>query len=162
MTYPFTCLILLTNARVADLRAAGLNPILSVNNGASTPAVSTPGYSDQSTSGLNAALQVKQAQAVIDNIKADTAKKSLSNKLLILKARLTWSTLKMLNVLALSLMLNFEAAANAAIYSSDAGQIIKAIDKIAPGAGSIINSAKSVKGLISKSNPGFKLPLKGK
>ena len=53
---------------VQDLRAAGLNPILSANNGASTPAAgsasfSAPSIADSATNGYNAAINMKNAKA---------------------------------------------------------------------------------------------------
>lgn len=61
---------------VADLRAAGLNPILSANNGASTGTVganSALGYG--SNNGGSGLLSVLNNRAQVDNINADTVLK---------------------------------------------------------------------------------------
>lgn len=48
---------------VADLQAAGLNPLLSVNKGASTPSTSMPAVSDPVQAGINSALAVRANRA---------------------------------------------------------------------------------------------------
>lgn len=65
---------------VADLRAAGLNPILSANSGASTPggasAVMQPEISGAASSAMSMAGMAKDiatANATIDKLKQDTA-----------------------------------------------------------------------------------------
>lgn len=61
---------------VADLRAAGLNPILSATggSGASFGSASAPGMDikDSVGEGLSTALQYKQLKAQVDNLKADS------------------------------------------------------------------------------------------
>lgn len=67
---------------VADLRKAGLNPILSANGGASMGSsaqatMQAPNVDGLDTEGLaNSALSFKKMTAELDNIKADTAQKS--------------------------------------------------------------------------------------
>lgn len=57
---------------VKDLRAAGLNPILSAQAGAAVPSGATAQQKDTITPALNSALQVKQVAAQIANLQAET------------------------------------------------------------------------------------------
>ncbi len=60
---------------VADLRLAGLNPILSATKGASTPGGSTAQQRDVMTPAVSSAMAAKRLEADLMNIKADTQKK---------------------------------------------------------------------------------------
>ena len=71
---------------VADLRAAGLNPILSTRlGGASSPAGAMPNIVDSvgnaTRSGVSTALQAAQVGAQLDNIEASTEKLKADAKL---------------------------------------------------------------------------------
>lgn len=57
---------------VRDLRAAGLNPILSATGGASSPSGAAYTAQDVVTPGINTALAVKLAKANIANVNAQT------------------------------------------------------------------------------------------
>lgn len=55
---------------VADLRKAGLNPMLSVNRGASSPQGASPDVSGSGQRGASTALAVQQQRAAIELMKA--------------------------------------------------------------------------------------------
>lgn len=59
---------------VADLRAAGLNPILSANKGASTPAPSLPSVEDTLTPAVNSAMTYYRMRAEVDQLEAAAQK----------------------------------------------------------------------------------------
>lgn len=67
---------------VRDLRAAGLNPILSANAGASTPGGASYTAQSADSTGIDPLLpsQLKQARAAVDNTIADTGLKAANTK----------------------------------------------------------------------------------
>jgi len=68
---------------VADLRAAGLNPVLSANQGASSPSgaqAQTPDFSDSITKGVSSALARQRLEADLEQIRAQTNKTNMETR----------------------------------------------------------------------------------
>lgn len=65
---------------VADLQAAGLNPMLSVTNGASTPSTSAAHVSDPVQSGINSALAVRANRADVALKEASVENMKIQNE----------------------------------------------------------------------------------
>lgn len=150
---------------VADLRAAGLNPMLSAG---AAPSMGGSAKADVESIGKSAnesistGLQAAALKAQIDNMKADTQlKKDQSGKVLN-----EWGLITNQRDLIKSQTAGVDAdnvlkALDASIYGSTAGKLLRGVEKGAGAASSAAGAASSFRGLnISKSNPGFQLPTK--
>lgn len=65
---------------VADLKAAGLNPMLSVNHGASSPGGAMADIQDTITPAVSSAMEAGKTAVAVPNVKADTHVKEASAK----------------------------------------------------------------------------------
>ena len=147
---------------VADLRAAGLNPILSAGG---TPSMGSAAKADVESSGeamsraSSTALQAALLKSQIENIRSDTQlKRDQSSKALneISAIRTNIAGMAADNVLK---------ELDAKIYGSAAGKILRGGEKVGGAVGSVGAGLSSATGAfrglnISKSNPGFQLPTK--
>lgn len=139
---------------VADLRAAGLNPILSATKGggASTPQGARPEIKPTATSAVASALAAKLGA---DQSKLLKSQKELTDaqKLKTEReaSRVHWES----ELLQLGIP---EATVTSAIYSGEYGALAKAVEKFGPSAMAIV---KNLRGL-GKLMPGRVVPGKGR
>lgn len=164
---------------VADLKAAGINPIVTGlgGGGASTPTAAVASYTppaETASLGATTALQNKLLKENIKNMKADTeVKNQTAAKTNYDAQRSIWETLlTQMQTKAVDLD-NAEKAVNAQIYNSKAGVLIKGLEKgagvfkdfgvgIGSGAGGIASTRFKGSSGVNPNSPAFKLPLKGK
>lgn len=113
---------------VADLKAAGLNPLLSVNSGASTPSGSSYTAQDTLTPGVNSALAAKRLSADLDQLRAQTEKTksdTITNSWANAKAKadIQNSTQKTASDVQLNRLLGSKAMADASLSATSARNV---------------------------------------
>ena len=161
---------------VKDLRAAGLNPILSALGGASTPAGSMAQQQDVVTPAVSTAMAARRLREEIKSIKADVRVKDETANAQMEQANLSRSQQETQNfqraylrsqsdLLDTNTLLQGYSAANAKreheVYSGDYGKALKYFQIM--GGPSAINSASSLlPGIGSIQKLLKKSPLKGK
>ncbi len=120
---------------VKDLRAAGLNPILSAKlGGASSPAGSMATMQNSAKDVATGISQAAQIRSTLDNVKADTSKKVAEIQAINAQTRLTQN-----NAHGKTMENDRSAIVNGIIVNSGIGNI-----------GKLINSAKAIPDTISK------------
>ena len=144
---------------VADLRAAGLNPILSaLGAGASTPQGAQPNINDLGPSiqkGAEIALQKRQQDAQISNINADTINKGAQTQLIANQTAATAQDVKLKAAQTEQIAKILPYAIKKAVADGDYAQAEKIMGLIQSGASSAVDIStlglgKSLKQLFNK------------
>ncbi|UYD39243.1 MAG: DNA pilot protein [Wigfec virus K19_174] len=121
-----------------DLRAAGLNPILSANAGASTPGGAS--YNAQAPSIDPMMFQnVRQSKATIDNTKMDTGLKAANTKSAEKSIEIADETKKLIQAQTVKEQQNARSAHTAAQLAEKYGEASSVMGLINSGTGSIGN-----------------------
>lgn len=142
---------------VADLRAAGLNPILSANSGASSPNGAMPQLSNPNPEGygvgkaVGSALQARRLIEETKNLEQTNAKlrsDTVLNNALTHKANkdaeLSSNSAKQVKANTKITELNTPAAVNRSDVESTAfGKVMSYIDRISESLGNVFHSAKA-------------------
>lgn len=136
---------------VADLRSAGLNPILSANAGASSPAGATAPMEDIVTPAVNTALAARRAKQEIKNMKAtESLTNAQRDTQYYLRDRASWDAYSAMS----SMLINEREAAIHSKYYGPSGERfwLRGLEKgnfAAAGLGAIggigLSSAKNLK-----------------
>lgn len=149
---------------VEDLKAAGLNPILSANAGASTPTGAAAPVIDAISPAVQSALQAKRLDAELENMHATNEKIKTDaeanrsavklNDLLGLKAKadasLSQNSARNAADQNAIIRANIPAAENEAKYQRDVGEAAPWLRNILQTAKDIFGTANSAKALTTK------------
>lgn len=143
---------------VKDLKAAGLNPILSANGGASTPSVSPSQPLDLSGT-VGSALQGAAIKANIDQVKAATrtqetqqALNQVNAQLAIKQQQQVGANIKQIQAATTKIGREADILKPQAEWNTgQAGQITNAINNVAGAAGSVVGALNPFAGLLTNS-----------
>lgn len=140
---------------VTDLRAAGLNPILSAGGGASTPSGAMATMQDTITPAISTAMASRRLRAEIENmtetnnkIKSDTALNNALIKSANADAVLKSNSAKVADANSKIANANVQAALNEEAFQQRLGQAspwVKALYHVFKGGADLASSAKSLK-----------------
>lgn len=119
---------------VKDLTAAGLNPILSANKGASSPAGAMPNIEDSLGNATNSALAARRLSEEVEQIRANTAKSNAERDKAIADAEYIRKNTEKLE----NLMPGYELSGE---LSSHAGAVNEVLNKALPSASSAHQTA---------------------
>jgi len=145
---------------VADLRAAGLNPILSAGgSGASSPNGAAAMGIDTVTPALSSAMQARMMSEQLNNVKADTQLKKDQSSVAVHQAMLNQANSALTAKMAEGIDYdNASKALEASFANSAAGPAMKVIEKLGGAAGSA-SAVGNVVGKVWKSSPALKMKV---
>jgi hypothetical protein len=124
---------------VADLRAAGLNPILSANTGASTPSGASTTFADRGTPAVNSALSSRRTAAEVENMKATNENLRASNAQIAANTRLADAQTVTQRINSALTAYQIPQAQNEAKFATQYGDWTTPIGHAAASAKSVLN-----------------------